>query len=353
MNFIKVIFFFLVFNSFAQNTGSFSSVEIGQEEPFSFAFNLTNSEPVKAIQFDIDLNFQSIILLENHNLTSRADGFSLTVNVIDNNTLRVVLISTEGKQIEIGDGPLFSLNMQSQKTPGINYVNIYNEIISDVDGKSIEIQKESSSITILGPVYNLTSSILDFGKVRLGQDMNRSVQIRNDGTQNLVISSADISSPFSFISEFPITISPGSSYYLNTSVDTSFKHSSTQTVTFITNDLDTERAKQSIVLKAEVFTFNEIFIGSSEGGLNSEIRIPISINNQQEINGFQFDVILPEGVSYVQNSAEFSSRSTDHVLTASEVNKNLLRVVAYSSTNDNFSGFAGEILSFKLKPLSL
>ena len=70
----------------------------------------------------------------------------------------------------------------------------------------------------------------------------------------------------------------------------------------------------------------------------------------EPFNGFQFDVVLPNNVSYVLNSTELSSRKTDHLISASIVETNKLRIVSYSPSNSNFTGAQGEVLTFKLKP---
>ena len=65
---------------------------------------------------------------------------------------------------------------------------------------------------------------------------------------------------------------------------------------------------------ADIFAVNEIYIGSGQGESNSEITIPVSISNMESFSGFQFDITLPNDVSYVENSTIFSSRSEDHTL---------------------------------------
>ena len=113
MRFLKLFFFFIAFQSFAQNQIEFESIEVNESESFLFDLNLENDEEVKAIQFDLSFNSNALKLLSEHILTSRADGFSVSARTIDDSTLRVLLISTNGSTISAGEGKLISLNFQS------------------------------------------------------------------------------------------------------------------------------------------------------------------------------------------------------------------------------------------------
>ena len=70
----------------------------------------------------------------------------------------------------------------------------------------------------------------------------------------------------------------------------------------------------------------------------------------ESFSAFQFDITLPNDVIYSENSTVFSSRSQDHVITASIINTNTIRFVSYSGTNTNFTGNDGEVFSFKIIP---
>ena len=70
----------------------------------------------------------------------------------------------------------------------------------------------------------------------------------------------------------------------------------------------------------------------------------------ESFSGFQFDVTLPNEVSYVENSAVFTSRAVDHSIAANMVNSNTLRFISYSPSNATFSGNDGEVFSFQLIP---
>ncbi|NVK75924.1 MAG: choice-of-anchor D domain-containing protein, partial [Oceanospirillaceae bacterium] len=315
-----------------------------------YEFNLSNADAVKAIQFDVSFDSNAFSLSSNHVLTSRADGFSISTSIVDETTLRVILFSVNGSTISVGEGLLFSLDLNSKTLPGSFNTNISNIVISDSSGSSIEVTTTNASITVNGSILKVNTTAIDFGRVPLGGSSNKSISITNNGNQSLTISSTTTTSPFSIITELPVNIAAGTTTNLNVSLDTSSKYNSSITTEYSSNDNDPLRQLQATSIAANVYAVNEIHIGTGSGEIHTEISIPVTINNMEPFNGFQFDVVLPNDFSYVNNSAVLSSRKTDHVVSASVVDSNKLRIISYSSTNANFSGSEGEVLTFKLIP---
>ena len=350
MRFLKLFFFFIAFQSFAQNQIEFESIEVDESESFLLDLNLENDEEVKAIQFDLSFNSNALKLLSEHILTSRADGFSVSARTIDDSTLRVLLISTNGSTISAGEGKLISLNFQSKTLPGTYESIITNEVISDSNGKALAFDKIGSFIKVKGSILSVTTTSLDFGRVPLNSESTKSIALKNNGNEPLIITSTTLTSPFSLLNQLPINIEAGATENLNINLTTSAKYDSNIKITYGSNDSDPLRQIQSSLITANVFAVNEIHIGSGSGESNSSITVPVTINNMESFSGFQFDVILPSDIDYVSNSVELTNRKTNHTVSANIVENNKLRVLAYSSSNENFVGNDGEVLNFKLKP---
>jgi hypothetical protein len=68
----------------------------------------------------------------------------------------------------------------------------------------------------------------------------------------------------------------------------------------------------------------------------------------EAFNGFQFDVVLPDNITYVNNSIIESLRFNGHSVSASLVNGNTLRFIAYSSSNKDFNG-SRRVVPFQIK----
>ena len=81
--------------------------------------------------------------------------------------------------------------------------------------------------------------------------------------------------------------------------------------------------------------------------------LPISMNNVEQIVGFQFDLQLPEGVTLATNAngtmaATLTDRASDHSLTVSKVGDGLYRFISVSMNNNAFAGNEGALLNVKL-----
>lgn len=78
------------------------------------------------------------------------------------------------------------------------------------------------------------------------------------------------------------------------------------------------------------------------------IIVSVNITNADKFISFQFDLPLPDQVSFLGYSIHMSERSTNHVAVGNMVGANLLRIFSYSPNNSAFLGNSGEVVSFKL-----
>jgi len=335
---------------FGQNSFDVETQSVDINSSFTVGIGLENTTEVTAFQFDLTHNESAYELSSGSVLTSRDNNHTLSVSNIDENTIRVLVYSSSNEIISIGNGDVLNLNFLSKNEPGTYNLSMDNVVLSDLNGESLGVSSTSGSVTILGPRYNLVTSTVNFGEIPIGSTPTQIVNISNTGNENLIISSYTIGSPFSITQTLPETITPGNSTSFSVSVDTSTKQVVSNELTFTTNDQDALRSLQTTVVEADIFAVNEIYIGSGQGESNTEITIPVTISNMEPFNGFQFDITIPNDVSYVENSAVFTSRSEDHTITASMVDNNTLRFISYSVSNTNFSGNEGEVFGFKVIP---
>ena len=88
---------------------------------------------------------------------------------------------------------------------------------------------------------------------------------------------------------------------------------------------------------------NILFINNAEGVANDTIPVSISINNDTAFISFQCDLVLPESFNYVPGSITLSNRCTDHVVNATNVAGNTLRILSYSLSNSKFLYDTGSV----------
>lgn len=335
---------------FAQNSFNVNTQSVGVNSSFFVEISLDNTSEVTAFQFDISHNESAYELSNTSALTSRAENHTLSVSTIDDNTIRVLVYSAANEVISVGDGAILNLSFNSKNEPGTYNINLSDIVLSDANGASLGVSSNSGSVTILGPRYNLVTSSVNFGEIPMESSPTQSVSVSNTGNQDLIISGHTLDTPFSINQSYPVTISPGNSSSFTINADTSSKQVVSKELSFTTNDQDALRALQNTTIQADIFAVNEIYIGSGQGESNTQITIPISISNMESFSGFQFDVTLPSDVSYVENSAAFTTRASDHNIAANMIDSNTLRFVSYSGSNADFLGNDGEVFSFKVIP---
>jgi len=81
---------------------------------------------------------------------------------------------------------------------------------------------------------------------------------------------------------------------------------------------------------------------------NDTVVVSVEITNSKQFISFQFDLQIPDKVSFIGYSLQLSTRSTNHVAIGNLVGNNIVRVLAYSPNNSAFLGSSGKVLSLKL-----
>ena len=348
----SILLFLTLFGyvSFAQNTVIIASESVAVDTGFSLAIDIENTDAIAAFQFDITYSGNAIDLGSGHSLTARASTHIISASNIDDNTIRVLAYSTNNTTIASGTGTVLNLNLVSKNEPGTYAMQISDIVLSDANGAALTNSGTNGQVIVLGPKYTLTTTSINFGNVPMQSSTSQNITISNSGNASMDVTSYTLATPFSISTPFPVTIAAGASASFVVEVDTSVKQNVTKSAAFTTTDTSSLRAVQSTVISANVYAVNEIHIGAGAGNINTAVTIPVSINNMETFNGFQLDITLPADISYVANSVVFSGRETDHAIAASMLDSNTLRVIAYSSTNANFTTNSGEVFSFDLIP---
>jgi len=88
---------------------------------------------------------------------------------------------------------------------------------------------------------------------------------------------------------------------------------------------------------------NELHVIPDSGRSGYPVKISFTINNTDQFTSFQFDIILPSVLTFVEDSV-WLFRKTNHLLIANQINQQTLRIVAYSPSNQPFTGNDGEIV---------
>ena len=277
----------------SQNSINISSDPVSVDEDFSIGIAFSNTDVISAFQFDLQFNNNAMQLRPGHSLTDRVGNHTISTSEIGDNIIRVVVISSTNESINPGTGNVVSLNFTSNNEPG-SFDMIFSDVVfSDSNGSEISISPNNNQVTILGPKFKLLTTNIDFGRVSRSSNQSRTIQILNDGNQTLEILSQNLSSPLSISETFPLSISAGSIFSVTLNLDTSESQLVSDQTLFETNDTDESRGLQELLVEADIYSVNEIYVGSNSGNLGSSISIPVSINNMDLFTSFQLDITIP------------------------------------------------------------
>ena len=103
---------------------------------------------------------------------------------------------------------------------------------------------------------------------------------------------------------------------------------------------------------------NIVYLEPATASPESTLTVPVKMKNPQtNISGFQFDLVLPTGVTVAKDEDDFYliELSTDrttvrkHMVSAQQQADGSIRVVCYSNSNSTFSGTSGNVLTMTLQ----
>lgn len=102
---------------------------------------------------------------------------------------------------------------------------------------------------------------------------------------------------------------------------------------------------------------NTVYFNTTSCKAGERFALPINMKNSEEITSFQFDVKLPEGISFAVDEfgdaeVEISGSRTNsrrHTVGSKMQEDGSLRIICYSSMNNIFSGNDGVVLNIPLE----
>lgn len=331
----------------AQNIVAFSSVQGQSGEEVTVTMSLQNVDAISAIQIRMPLG-DNLTYVEGSAKVdnSRCANHSISAGVKDSQ-LNIMLYSTGMKAINGSDGQIASFRLRLGNQPGGISIYPSEVIMTGTKGNDLSGSSGECSVIILCAKAEYSEMTVDFGKLSVLDTGSKDINVTNVGNADLIITGLDFSKGdvFSCSTSFPITISSGDSKLLSIDCSPKVRGSIDETMKVICNSVS---KLNTIALKAEAFTVNELHIQSVEGIADEEVTVSMIMNNMDAVNGCQVIFDMPDELEYVNGSFTLSNRTADHISTASQSGRTL-QLVIYSQTGKAFIGNDGEIGSFKVK----
>lgn len=330
----------------AQNTVTLSSVRGAPGEEVTVAISLANCDAVAAMQLSIPLD-ESLSLVEGSaTLGSRAKGHQTTIGVKDG-VLNVMVYSISMTPLSGVEGEVVSFRLKLGKEPHDFMLAPSKIVLTQSDGSPVGCSVTNGSVSIRTAKAQYGSMTIDYGHVPIRETYTEMLTVTNVGNEPLTVTGLVFSdvNVFSSTTDFPLTIEAGMSKGINITYKPVERGSVEKMVQVVCNSIS---KLNTITLKADPFAVNELHVQGTGGVSDEEVTVYLTMNNMDDITGFQFEFDLPDALKYVDGSFMLSNRKTNHTVLAT-LNDRCLRAICYSPSNSAFTGNDGEIASFKVK----
>ena len=343
----SIIIIFVILQSvtiIAGNTLKIGTYQVSPNAEFVVQLVAENTDPFVAFQVDIPIpdGFKYIDNSAELN-ASRISGHALSVSLVTGNILRLIGYSVGNTAFLGNSGTLVSFSLKSGSIPATFALILNQPLLGDSQSTNILSGSSNGSVTVLAPNIVLSTSTLEYGRVPLGSSAEQSFQITNTGSIDLTITGLNFNdTQFSTTEVSGFSIAPQASRTITVRFSPTVKGTLSKQLQIGSNDPD--QATSNLTLNAVGFAVNEIHTGSISGASSTTKTLEFTLNNMEAFTGFQFDLNLPQALTYQAGTAQLF-RSQDQIVSVNQVNSQTLRVVAFSAGNKNFTGTSGKVLS--------
>ena len=302
---------------------------------------LNNEDPVCSFQLDVYLP-DGIDIAKNSKgkydiqfAGRQEDTHSITSNKISTGAVRVIAFSIANDNFSGKSGALINIPITiGDVTKGDYNISIRNIVLADASEKEYYCQDANGVIHV--------------------NDV-----IMGDANSDGKVSLADVNSTVNYIAE-----KPSGSFCFAAADMNNNGIINVSDVNAIVNVLAEVKmpasAKKNFLATAnEVTTNDKMYCSNITVAPGKTATLPVNLENRGKYCSFQFDILLPKGITVdstvnqngkVRYSASLvTSRCVDHSLTSNLIRGNRYRVIVFSLSNTDVEGVNGPVVNIKLK----
>lgn len=302
---------------------------------------LNNEDPVCSFQLDVNLP-DGIDIAKNSKgkydiqfAGRQEDTHSITSNKISTGAVRVIAFSIANDNFSGKSGALINIPITiGDVTKGDYNISIRNIVLADASEKEYYCQDANGVIHVNDVIMGDANSD---GKVSLA-DVNSTVNYiaekpsgsfcfaAADMNNNGIINVSDVNAIVNVLAEVKMPASAKKNFLATTN---------------------------------EVTTNDKMYCSNITVAPGETATLPVNLENSGKYCSFQFDILLPKGITVdstvnqsgkVRYSASLvTSRCVDHSLTSNLIRGNRYRVIVFSLSNTDVEGANGPVVNIKLK----
>lgn len=326
-------------------TVSIDGCSAGPGAQARLTLTLTDVDPgVTALEVAMDVPVDAIAYGGTASVDSRLGATHSVQAGIRDGKLHVAVYSLG--LAPLSTGALASVDLSLLPEPG-HYTLTATAVASKTDGTQVAATATSPVVHVIAPRLTISALDTDFGRVPIRSVHTRSFKLTNTGTETAQIAEATASSPELYFTNLPATLAPGSSVNLQLAYAPTVRAAAWNgKIAFTSNAVN---SRVQVLVKAVPFSVNELRLDGVSGISGSEVSLPIRFNNMEPIVGMDLEIPLPEGLDYVEGSAQLAARAPHHSMTASYNSATrMLRLVMYNLSNMAVADNDGLIATVRL-----
>ena len=209
-------------------------------------------------------------------------------------------------------------------------------------------------------VFNITSPQLsvqnniDMGRVPVTEDCTYELSLYNYGGAPLNVSRVVFDNEALSVKEtLPLTIAAGESKTLTVEYNSIDEKDFSATMQIYSNDPDQRLV--NIAMTGNRFAPNYLDADAKDALMGSDLRVNISLDNYDAINGFQFDVKIPtkNNVAVYRpqtNGVSFTSRATGMNAEVRQIDDTTVRYFCYFMDNTSIDRENSNVMTLSFEP---
>jgi len=314
----------------------------------------------------------------------RGTDHDFAFNVIEGNLAKIIAFSITNDVFEGNEGVVFSFDVETPNVPGEYTLPIVDGVIGNIDAQDILTGTIDGTVILEGEAEPENIMKINDVNAQAGDIVTYEIEVMND--EEFVGFSVDVPLPEGFeyvegtaelfrgtnhdfvfnvidtnvakIIAFSIT---NDAFVGNDGIVFSFDVQTPNTpgeyplelVDAVLGNAEAEDITTGVIngtmnLSGDVEPQNIMKINDITADAGDIVTYEIEVMNDEEVAGFNVDIPLPEGFEYVEGTAELF-RGTNHDFVFNVIPGNTAKIIAFSITNDAFTGNEGIIFSFDVQ----
>lgn len=339
-----LLFMVFAMGALADNTVSVTSVSAHPGEEVGVTVSLRNTDGVAAAELNFQLDGNLSYVAGSAKLAEeRAQGYSVSSSVKDG-VLKLIVYSLQDGVLKPGEGALLSFKLRLGRMPGV-YALSPEVILSSSEGKRLSVSMSKGGVTVLSPWINVAKETIDMGRIAIRSSHKTLLTLKNEGTEELLVSSVKTSSAELVCDTSVFTIQPGGSKEISLMLLTQNRGMKEYDVEINSN---AGNGNQCVKVIAESYSVNELKVSNASGKMGDEVTINLDMENMEDIVAMQASFSLPDEVEYVKGSLSLGKRA-EQLSCSESYADGRLSLFIYSMSGNHCGGDSGTLCSFKLK----